>query len=388
MSLPALNLLLGGLAILSGCLLVWQWLVARKFPLHRPTAPGPAPGISVLKPVKGCDATTRDSLESWFQQQYAGPMEIFVGVAEDTDPVCSLVRELIAQYPAVSARLVVCRGLIGANAKVAKLAQLERLAGHELILISDADVRVPPDFVAGFAAPMQDAETALVNCFYRLANPSTMAMRWEAVAINADFWSQVLQSLTLKPMDFALGAAILVRRRALQEIGGFGALRDCLADDYQLGWRIRQKGHHLALSTLVVECWDEPQTWKQVWKHQLRWARTIRISQPVPYFFSVLSNATWWPLLWLAGLLAFGTWSWPLAFPLCLVLLRVLLAQDLQRRFTPGRQLISPAWLVPLKDGLQMALWFSAFLGREIEWRGRRMRVRTDGTLAEVTGTR
>ncbi len=112
------------------------------------------------------------------------------------------------------AQLVVCENLAGANAKVAKLAQLEKLAKHDLILVSDADVRVPPDFLANVVAPLRDEKIGLVNCFYRLANPSTTAMHWEAVAINADFWSQVLQSQTLKPLDFALGAAMLVRRES------------------------------------------------------------------------------------------------------------------------------------------------------------------------------
>ena len=102
---------------------------------------------------------------------------------------------------------------------------------------------------------MESGEIGLVNCFYRLANPSTTAMRWEAVAINADFWSQVLQSQTLKPLDFALGAAMLVRRQALAEIGGFQSLADCLADDYQLGHRIAKNGHRIALCPVVVECW-------------------------------------------------------------------------------------------------------------------------------------
>src|ERR1035437_635368 len=115
-------------------------------------------------------------------------------------------------------------------------------------------------------------------------------MQWEAIAINADFWSQVLQSRSLKPLDFALGAVMATRRRQLEEIGGFAPLVDCLADDYQLGNRIARRGHPIALSPVVVECWSAPMGWAAVWKHQLRWARTIRVCQPAPYFFSLLSN--------------------------------------------------------------------------------------------------
>jgi ceramide glucosyltransferase len=402
--LNAANAIFAVLALLSLALALWQWLAARRFPLHRRVAETQfAPAISLLKPLKGCDDTTAESLQSWFSQNYSGPIQILFGVADAADPVCNIVREIIAKNPARDAQLVVCGKLIGANAKAAKLAQLEKLAKHELILVSDADVRVPPDFLTNMAAPLRDGKIGLVNCFYRLANPSTAAMRWEAVAINADFWSQVLQSQSLKPLDFALGAAILMRRNALIEIGGFQSLADCLADDYQLGHRIAKNGHHIALCPVVVECWDAPMNWRDVWKHQLRWARTIRVCQPLPYFFSILSNPTLWPLLWLASEL----FNWlPMGrlnpqtdpsrlleteiallagmnFVLAVLLLRIALAQNLQRRFTPERNLASPFWLVPVKDLLQAAIWFCSFTGNTVEWRGRKMKLRRDGTMVE-----
>ncbi|MDR3459376.1 MAG: bacteriohopanetetrol glucosamine biosynthesis glycosyltransferase HpnI [Verrucomicrobiae bacterium] len=379
-----MNLILGALATLGCGLALWQWLAARRFPLHVKTAdPRFTPAVSILKPLKGCDDATRESLQSWLHQNYDGPVEILFGVADAGDPVCQIVNRLIAENPTVDARLIICETFTGMNAKAAKLAQLEKLAQHELVVICDADVRVPSDFLACFVAPLRDEKTGLVNCFYRLANPVTMAMRWEAIAINADFWSQVLQSQMLKPLDFALGAAILVRRKALAEIGGYAAIADCLADDYQLGNRIAQQGHRIALSPVVVECWDAPMTWAQVWRHQLRWARTIRACQPLPYFFSLLSNASFWALVWLpVAFAATKTFCAPLA-ALVFLLVRIVQAQALQRRFTPERQLNSPAWLVPVKDLLQAALWVSAFAGNTVEWRGRKMKLRRDGALVE-----
>ncbi len=379
-----LNAIFAALAILSFALLLWQFFAARKFPLHRRIAATDfAPAISILKPLKGCDDTTADSLQSWLNQNYSGQTQILFGVADANDPVCKIVQELLQKNPGRDAQLIICGEPSGANAKVSKLAQLERHAKHDLILICDADVRVPPDFLANFVAPLRDEKAGLVNCFYRLANPSTPAMQWEAVAINADFWSQVLQSQTLKPLDFALGAAILVRRKALAEIGGFKSLADCLADDYQLGNRIFKNGHRIALCPVVVECWDAPMNWRAVWKHQLRWARTIRVCQPLPYFFSILSNATFWPLLWLfVSLAATKTFCAPLT-AIAFLLIRIVLAQNLQRRFTPERKLVSPFWLVPVKDLLQAAIWFCAFAGNTVEWRGRKMKLRRDGTLED-----
>jgi len=392
---------LATLALLSLALAFWQWLAARQFPLHRRiTDFSFSPAIALLKPLKGCDDTTAESLRSWLNQNYPGPTQILFGVADADDPVCKIVRELIEKNPGRDAQLVVCDRLSGANAKVAKLAQLEKLAKHDLILVSDADVRVPPDFLANVVAPLRDPKVGVVSCFYRLANPTTTAMQWEAVAVNADFWSQVLQAANLKPLDFALGAVMLTRRPLLAEIGGFNALADCLADDYELGHRIARNGHSIALCPVVVECWDTPMNWREVWKHQLRWARTIRVCQPLPYFFSILANPTFWPLLWLVADLSklsattiqntdygfFQTSEIGIKLPCgimiaaAILLIRIVLALNLQRRLT-GFANANFFWLVPVKDLLQMAIWFGAFAGSTVEWRGRRMKLRRDGTL-------
>ena len=167
------NVIFAALALLSFALALWQFLAARKFPLHQRIADANfAPAISILKPLKGCDDTTADSLQSWLKQNYAGQTQILFGVADPSDPVCKIVRELLQKNPGVMRNSSFAKNL-GANAKVAKLAQLEKLAQHDLILISDADVRVPPDFLANFVAPLRDEKIGLVNCFYRLANPAT-----------------------------------------------------------------------------------------------------------------------------------------------------------------------------------------------------------------------
>ena len=386
-----LNVISGALAVLSLVLILWQWLAARRFPLHqrlpadpRPSSPVTFPSLTLLKPLKGCDAFTEACLRSWFSQQYQGPIQILFAVASPDDPVCGIVRKLQQEFPAADSRLVICGPLLGANAKVSQLVQLEPLIKHDLLVISDADVLAPPDFLAAtHPASRITPPPGLTCCFYRLANPATLAMHWEAVAINADFWSQVLQSQTLKPIDFALGAVMATPRRCLEEIGGFKALADCLADDYQLGHRIARRGYGIELSPVVVECWSEPMGWSAVWKHQLRWARTVRVCQPAPYFFSILSNGTLWPLVWLAANPALPV----VAFAGFAVLVRMLTALGLQRRLSQssgGRWVY--AWLVPVKDILQAAIWLLAFLGNSIEWRGRRMRLRRDGTLEPQPG--
>jgi ceramide glucosyltransferase len=412
-----LNSIFGGLATLSFLLLIWQWVAARRFPLHErsveqpldakdntnlPSESSAFPAVTLLKSLKGADAATEDCLRSWFAQDYRGEVQILFGVASAEDPVCGIVEKLKREFPKCDVQLGVFPNLIGANAKVSKLAELEKLAKHEILVISDADVRVPSDFLANAVVPLRASEVGLVNCFYKLANPSTLAMKWEAIAINADFWSQVLQSQTLKPLDFALGAVMLTRRRLVAEIGGFKSLADCLADDYQLGNRIAKLGHRIVLSPIVVECWDPPMTWGAVWRHQLRWARTIRVCQPVPYFFSILSNAGFWAVLaFFVGLgrtraefysipadnvsatVGHISFSFVTTLGGLFILGRMVIAQNLQSRLTRGAFNGLYFWLVPIKDVLQAAIWLCAFLGNSIEWRGQMYRLQRDGTLVK-----
>jgi len=405
-----LNVIFGGLATIGFFLLIWQWLAARRFPLHQRTAgTSYAPPVTLLKSLKGVDAATEDCLRSWFEQDYLGEVQILFGVASPSDPVCGIIEKLTREFPNRDVQLGIFHKLSGANAKIAKLAELERLAKHDILVISDADVRVPKDFLASAVAPMSVPEVGLVNCFYRLANPSTIAMQWEAIAINADFWSQVLQSQSIKPLDFALGAVMFTRRSLVKEIGGFKSLADCLADDYQLGNRIAVLGHRIVLSPIVVECWDPPMTWRSVWTHQLRWARTIRVSQPVPYFFSILSNAGLWACVYfiigLFGMQAHQAGGWiadatgsvdisgysatmiqgagPLVLGGFFILARIIIAQSLQNRLTRGAYNGLYFWLVPIKDVLQAAIWLCAFSGDKIEWRGQVYRLQRDGTLVK-----
>ncbi len=370
--------LLGGLALLSLGLTLWQWLEARRFPLHRRRPPPPtAPGVTLLKPLKGADPNTAACLRSWFAQEYPGPVQLLFAVASAEDPVCPVVRAVLAEFPARDAALHVGPGPAGPNAKVAKLAQLQGLARHDLLVVSDADVWAPPEFLVNLIMPLTEAGVGLVNPFYCLANPATLAMRWEAVAINADFWGSVLQANRLGPMRFALGAVMAVRRADLEAGGGFAALQDYLADDFELGRRVAKAGGAIRLCPVVVECREPPQGWRAVWRHQLRWARTIRVCMPWPYAWSILSNATLWPLAWWAACPGVATAT---AFVACLAV-RLCTAADQQRRLARRGWGVAWLWLVPLKDLLQVGLWLGAFLGNRVEWRGQRYTVGRDGRL-------
>lgn len=375
-----LTVVLTTLAGLSLGLTVWQWLVAWRFPLHRRAQDkGFTPPVTLLKPLQGADLETARCLRSWFEQNYEGAVQILFGVASEDDPVCDVVRQLMIEHPRHDAQLIFCSKQLGANAKVSTLVHLERLARHETMIVSDADVLVPADFLRQLVLPLADSGVGLVHCFYRLVNPSGLAMRLEAFGVNADFWSQVLLAQALKPVDFALGAVMATSRAQLRQMGGFIALIDYLADDYQLGHRIAQRGARIALCPVVVECWSAPASWKEVWRHQLRWARTIRVCQPTPYFFSVLGDTTFWSLLW-----AISQPVPAVFFIACgCVCARMLIAIYLEGKMT--RQLdLNSAWIAPLKDLLRVSIWALSFLGNQVTWRGQRLRVRRGGKIVKI----
>jgi ceramide glucosyltransferase len=374
----------GTLAILSAFLVLWQWLAAARFRLGAPGPPSgsPLPAVTVLKPLKGADPCTARCLQSWLDQTYPAPVQFLFGVASADDPVNQVVRELIAKNAAVNLRLLVCSEDLGANAKVSTLCQLAKEIRHDIVVISDDDVCVGPDFLERTVPRLLEPSTALVTCFYRFiaAQTDPLAMHWKAIAINVDFWSQVLQAAALKPIDFALGAVMMVRRATLDQIRGFTPLLNRLADDYWLGQLVSKQAGRIELASEVVDLCAAKMGWVAVWKQQLRWARTIRVCQPGPFFFSVLANGTLWPLVWLAvrpvpAVLGVG---------LFLLAFRCVMALHCQRRLTGSWRHLRYGWMVPVKDLISVLVWAAAFAGNIVEWRGKKFRVNAQGELGPV----
>jgi ceramide glucosyltransferase len=392
--------ILAALALTSVGLVLWQWWLGMRFPLHRAPLPlQPRPAVTLLKPLKGCDEHTEQCLRGWLNQKYDGPTQVLFGVAEPSDPVVDLVRRLIQEYPMRDAELIICPKRFGANAKISTLIQLARLAKHDLFVVSDADVCPPEELLPAIALELADPATGLASCLYAQVCPSNFWMRLEAVAVNADFWTQVLQARSLNKMDFALGAVMAFRSKSLAAVGGFEALADYLADDYQLGHRIAATGAAIKVCPVVVECWASRQTAREVWAHQVRWARTIRVCNPVQYFFSILGNATLWTLVfamfgqsgrafgWSSTLgTAFLVFSmtWGGVLMLSTIILRILSALLLQQRITRRTDHFPWWFLPPIKDLFGAAVWGAAFLGSTIYWRGKRYRVNRNGKLVDL----
>lgn len=333
------------------------------FKAQRPeTRPQPAP-VSILKPVHGVEPSMREAIAS--HASLDGDYEFLCGVREG-DPAA----ELIAEFP--KARVVPAKTRT-VNGKVGVLMDLTAAAAHGVLIVNDADIRVDRDYIARVTAPLADARVGLVTCLYR-AEGSTFAARFEGLGIATDFAPSTLVARMAGIDGFAMGSTMAFRRESLDRIGGFAAIQDYLADDYQLGQRIHGLGLKCVLSDVIVTT-HLGGTWLDVWRHQVRWSRTIRVSNFAGYLGLPVTFASLWALA------AAASGNYPLAAA-------TLAARMLMAGIAGGAVLRSAdTWklwpLIPLRDLFGAAVWLTGLFGKSVLWRGRRLRLSPDGRIRE-----
>ena len=346
----------------------------------RPAA-GHAPPVTILKPVKGMDAGSFDNFASFCRQEYPAPVQIVFACAAADDPVIPVIRRLMAAFPAADIELVVDDTLHGPNYKVSNLINAFPCAKHDLIIVCDSDIRVSPDFLREVAAPFADPQVGLVTSLYRSPGVSGAATAVEAMGFTVEMVPNVMVALKLEGLSFALGAAMTVRREALASIGGFPALADYLADDYQLGNKIHRAGWRLELSDCFVESVMHREELATVLSRQLRWCRTMRVSRPGGYLGSGITQP--FPLACLALLVSgFSAAGWGAA--LLLYLVRSLAALVFSRRYIRDGIFPRWLWLLPLRDALAFATWALSFAGNRVRWRGHLFRLLPGGRIVEL----
>jgi ceramide glucosyltransferase len=357
-------------------------LAARVFLLKRRTPlPRFAPGVSILKSLKGLDPGMLDAFRSHCRQDYPGPCELLFGVSALDDPAIAAVVELQAEFPDRTIRLLECPQRLGTNGKVSTLIQLLPRAQHDFVLINDSDITVSPRYLervmalhAPASASGSTRKTGLVTALYRGRAHGTLPSRLEALGIATDFHPSVLLARWIEGgLRYGLGSTLCVSREALESIGGLNVLVDHLADDYELGERIFQAGYAVALTTEVVETSVPPYTWQGFFDHQLRWYRTVRDARPWGYAGLVVTCGLGWALLNLvaSGLSPLSLWLLALSF-----FLRLSLAMTVGAEVLGDRQVLPGLWLIPLRDVVAMGLWVAGFAGNTIVWRGERFAVK------------
>lgn len=359
-----------GFVLVASLRFFWHASRWRRLPDH-------APPVTILKPLKGPGLELLANLETFCRQDYP-TYQIVFGVEDPDDPAVDVVRRLQRAFP--ERDLVLSIGAHdAANGKIGTLMQMMEHAAHDVLVVSDADIRVAPDYLRTMVRPLQRPEVGLSTCLYRGRGTFGLPTVLESLFINTDFVPMVLIGNWIG-IRTAYGASIAIKREALDAVGGFAVAADRLADDYVLGHRVAAAGYALAVLPYVVETILDAVTIRDVWRHQIRWARTYRTVQPFGWLLAIAIQVTTWAvLLWLATggappapqvlLAALGT---------RVVSLGVLMLQ-LRERETP-----LSFWLLPVKDLALSAIWLVSWFGRTVEWSGRRFRIEPDGRLTRL----
>jgi ceramide glucosyltransferase len=365
---------------LAATLLVYAFF-RRSGPGRRLRAgPSGEPPVSILKPVKGIDPEAYENFASFCRQDYVG-YELLFGVVDPVDPVVELVGRLQREFSHIPIRLVITDPL-GANHKASSLHRLAACAAHEILVVSDSDMRVNPDYLRRVVAPLADPAIGLVTCPYRGAEALTLTARLEALHMGVVFLPSVLVARQLLTMRFAMGATMALRKADLEQAGGFAAVAGYLADDHQLGLRLLGLGLRIVLSDYVVVSVLGATSFREEWDREVRWSRTNRANRPAEY----------------PGLLL--TFSVPLALALSLLVpadplgWRLLAASIVLRWLLSWiitgstGDLESRRWLVwlPVRDMLSAMVWAVGGFGRRIVWRGEEFAVEPDGRLVSMEG--
>jgi ceramide glucosyltransferase len=392
----AVEILTTVLAI-AGIFYFLQAIVAARvfLAIRRRKLPDFAPGVSILKSLKGRDPQMMDAFRSHCRQNYAGGYELLFGVSDPEDPAIQAVQHLKLEFPDHAIRLFDCSRRLGANGKVSTLIQLARHARYPYLLINDSDITVGPRYLqrvmAHFAPPDPSAPTkpaskpeapvGMVTTLYRGHAHGSLGSRLEALGIATDFQAGVLLSRMLSGgLRYGLGSTLAVSREALDKIGGLEPLVDYLADDNELGARIFRAGYRVVLAGEIVETSIPAYDGRGFIDHQVRWARTVRDATPAGYAGLIFTHGFAWALLNVvaSGISPLSLWLFGLSF-----FLRLALAMTVGAEVLADHQVLPRLWLLPFRDLVFMGIWIAGFAGDTIVWRNERFHLK-NGKLIRI----
>lgn len=367
-------LLLIAASAIGSLYLIGAAIAVLRFAARQQVHGATAPPVSVLKPLCGEDPGLLENLESLCRQDYPR-WQIVFGVQDPRDPAIAIVERIIERFPRADLSLVSDGAARAGNLKVANLQNMLPAARHPLLVIADSDMRVTPSYLAEVTAPLADPSIGLVTCLYRGIAVGGFWSRLACLHINQGFLPQAVFAAALGSQTGCFGATIALRRETLDAIGGLEAIADALADDHALGLAVRRLGRRVLLSPLIVDnIIDEPSL-GALFRHELRWARTIRLITPMGFAGSVVTQPV------ALAVLALLTGGWPMAAWASLavaLLCRVLTIRRIDRalRLPP-----TPLWLIPVRDLLSFTVFVASFFARKVAWRDRTFRLGPKGRL-------
>lgn len=336
-------------------------------------------GVTLYKPLHGLDFELKENLLSFCAQDYPAYQIVF-GVSDENDPAIAIVREVMTARPDVDMELVVNNWSNGHNPKVSNLINMDGVAKYDLMVISDSDMRVEPDYIDRVVAGFDDSRVGLVTCLYKGTPAPGLASNLGAMFIDQWFTPSALIPATFGEMRHCFGATMAIKRSVLSEIGGLKALVSNLADDYTLGRLVRKAGYKIHLASVAVENIVEEVDLKSLVLHELRWARTIRSVEPLGFLFTFVTDVIPLAIL-LSSLMLLSGFSWSLiTAPLVGALLaRILLHSSTKATFS-SKHAVS-IWIIPVRDCLSLFVRLFCFTGRTVNWRDSQLSVERGGKI-------
>lgn len=362
----------GGYQITAILACLKHLLLQRK---KRPGGGSFAPPVSILKPVRGADSGFYDAIQSQARIDYP-EYEILFGVRADDTPALNAIRRVQSESPARKIRIVTTV-TDTPNGKVGALIDLQNEASFDYLVISDADIRVPVEYLTTVLAPLEDPRTGLVTCLYR-THSDTFAGTFEGLGVETDFAPSAVVAPLVGVDEFAFGSTIALRRSDLIRSGGFEAVADYIADDYQIGKRIHALGLKCVLSETIVDTHLGAEGFLEAWRHQVRWARTIRVSRTGGFIGLFVTFATFWAFI----LTLLGDWRLGLA----VFTVRLIAAATAGIGVMRSKQTARFFFLVPFRDLWAVLVWVAGLLPGRVEWRGRKMKLSSDGRILPDPG--
>ena len=360
---------------LAGCLyLIATVVIMACFPKQPAGTAPPVLPVTILKPLCGDDYELAANLRSFCRQDY-GQYQIVFGIQRADDPALPVVRAIMAEFPHVDIALVIDSQRQSHNMKIANLQNMLPAAKYPYLVMADSDMRVTPCYLADVVAPLVDPTVGAVTCLYRGQSGGGLWSQLACLQINHNFLPQAILGELMQIGDGCFGATIAMRRDTLDSIGGFQTIGHALADDHMLGQALRAKGKRIVLSRHIIDNIIIEPDFDTLYRHELRWARTVCIMQRNGYIASVITFP------WVFALLATVTGALPaLTYPLLAAVagLRLLaaLAVTLSLRL--------PFWslaLVPVRDLLSFAVFVASFRGNAVQWRGQTFHINPSGSI-------
>jgi len=348
---------------------------------QRQTREGYGPPVSLLKPIRGVDFGSRENFASFCKQDYP-EYEILFAANDENDPAIPLVRQIMAEFPQRRIRLFTSAEGLGANRKVNKLAMLAREAQYDVLVLTDGDVRVGPNYLREVVAPLREKKIGAVTSFYRAIAQENLGAKLEAVGAASDFFAGVLMAKWKEGIRFALGASIATTKEWVRKMRGFEAIADTLADDYELGLGIAKAGGEITLSHETVWTMYPAQTLRSFWEHQLRWARTVRSCRPFEYLGLLFTQGLPWTLL---AVVVAPAWWVAAAYLAVYAILRFCMAWTVGVWGIGDEVLRRNLWLVPVRDAIYFVVWLACFGSDRIRWNSVEYAIRK-GRMVPVGG--